>query len=275
MAWCRRSGAPDMWYEEAGEGSVVVLVHGWSMSSAVWGPLTGHLAMRCRAFAPDMPGHGRTGACPGEGGITSWGQSLVSFFEQLGLCRAFLVGWSMGGMAAIAAFPLLKKYLAGVVLMNSSPCFVARPDFSHALPLHSVRGMEVRLRRAPERALSDFRGLMFADGELCDPLVQEQVAEVLASVARPDAAAALEGLASLAGLDLRPFLPRIDLPTLVVAGEGDPVCPPSASHWMAERLQNARCTLMSGAGHAPHLTMSASMAGVLFDFMERTVQHDV
>jgi proline iminopeptidase len=57
-------------------------------------------------------------------------------------------------------------------------------------------------------------------------------------------------LATVANVDLRPLLPQLDLPVLLVNG-GRSVVPPAVGSWLEERLPRARRVLLEQAGHAP------------------------
>jgi len=81
-------------YEELGKGRPVVFVHGWAMSSRAW-RFQQHLDPACRLIFLDQRGHGRS--TPAEGYTAeAFAGDLATFFEQLALRDAVLVGWSMG-----------------------------------------------------------------------------------------------------------------------------------------------------------------------------------
>ena len=77
---------------------------------------------------------------------------------------------------------------------------------------------------------------------------------------------ALQSLAALVGTDLRTQLPAIDRPTLVISGERDPICPTSASAYMAERIPDCRHVVYAGCGHAPFLSHSDEVNACLAGF---------
>ncbi len=94
----------DVHYLEAGEGNrpTVVLLHGLGSGSGAWRYNIPHLARRFRVIAPDMPGFGdsQPGEAIGEYTAAAMTGFLAEFMSALGLERAHVVGWSLGGGVA-------------------------------------------------------------------------------------------------------------------------------------------------------------------------------
>ena len=82
---------------------------------------------------------------------------------------------------------------------------------------------------------------------------------------RRDAARSL--LASLAREDLRENLGSINIPSLLMHGDQDTICPPGASAYMQERLAGAELLTFPGAGHAPFLTRAEGFNRALASFL--------
>jgi pimeloyl-[acyl-carrier protein] methyl ester esterase len=70
----------------------------------------------------------------------------------------------------------------------------------------------------------------------------------------PDSAALRIGLRILRDADLRAELPRVRMPTLVLAGERDALVPAAACAALATALPQARAHIMERAAHAPFLS---------------------
>lgn len=259
---------PTLHYEDAGRGAPVVLVHGWSLSSAVFADELAAFAERRRAVAPDLRGHGRSRG--GAFGLDDLAADLAALFERLDLARAVLVGWSLGAQVALAALPRVRARLAGLVLVSGTPRFTEGDGWEHGLPARSVDALAARVRRAPDRALARFFEDLFVDGEL-DAAARDRVRALRAAIPLPDPAAAASGLEVLRGADLRD---RVDalaasgLPALVLHGEADPICLPGAARAVAARVRGARLALLPGVGHAPFLSRPAEFRALLGGFAE-------
>jgi pimeloyl-[acyl-carrier protein] methyl ester esterase len=238
-------------HEDLGTGAPVVLVHGWAASSAVFAGEAEVLARTRRVLAPDLRGHGRSAPAPF--GLADLAGDLVALFERLDLAGAALVGWSLGAQVALAALPRLRPRLAGLVLVSATPRFTMCDGWPHGLPAQAVEVLGHRVRRDPRRALDRFFESCFVPGEL-DVEGLRRLTALREHLVLPDPAAALAGLEVLLREDLRAALPAVDLPTRVLHGERDPICPAGAGHALAAAIPGARLDVVPGAGHAPFLS---------------------
>src|SRR5512145_1555671 len=118
-------------HEDAGAGAPVVLVHGWSLSSAALADEVALLSRGRRAVAPDLRGHGRSAAPGGPFGLADLAGDLAALFDALDLRRAVLLGWSLGAQVALAAAPRVRARLAGFVLVSGTPRFTEGEGWPH------------------------------------------------------------------------------------------------------------------------------------------------
>src|SRR3979490_3343795 len=88
-------------YLTAGEGPVLLLVHGIASDSEAWRASLPLLARRAKVIAPDLPGHGASGKAPGDYSLGSLASVLRDLLVKLGHDRATLVGHSLGGGVAM------------------------------------------------------------------------------------------------------------------------------------------------------------------------------
>src|SRR6056297_1811123 len=81
------------------DAPVVVLIHGLGLTRASpWGQIAPVLAQRFRVLAYDLPGHGETALPDARVTLTALGAHLVALLDELGIARAALAGFSLGGM---------------------------------------------------------------------------------------------------------------------------------------------------------------------------------
>lgn len=269
MPWCECGAGRRLWYEEQGEGTPLVLVHGWCMSSAVWRFQLDRLSSSFRVIAPDLAGHGRSPAPPGGCHLEGFAADIAALVRHLDLAGALLAGWSLGAQVAVRSLPLIRERLGGLVLVCGTPCFTARDGFPHGLSRVEAEGMALKVRRNINRALEGFTARMFVPGELDDSQLADDVSRVLAAVVVPDTATALQSLAALAGCDLCNELAAVDLPTLIISGDQDVICPAPASVFMANEIAGSEHLPLSGCGHTPFLTHSSIFNSSLVAFREK------
>lgn len=271
MPWYEASRGDRLWYREQGQGPALVLVHGWCMSSQVWGFQLDRLSAGFRVIAPDLRGHGCSPIGSGECCIGQFAADVAALFLHLDLNGAILAGWSLGSQVAVSALPLLGNRVDGLGLICGTPRFTSSAAFPHGLAQAEADGMALKVHRNLKRALEGFVARMFVPGEPAREGREDEIRALLAEVALPETAVALQSLASLVGADVREQLAAIDRPTLVISGERDPICPTPASAYMAERIPDCRHVVYAECGHAPFLTRCVEFNACLADF-SREVQ---
>lgn len=235
-------------YHDSGNGSPLLLVHGWLMSHRVW-TCQSPLADRFRIIAPDLRGHG----CSDVEGFSynACVADLVMLVEHLGLEKTVIVGWSMGVQIALRAWPLLRDRIAAFMLVGGTPRFCADDGYVHGIPHAEARGMALRLRRNFVGTAGEFYRGMFSSEDRSGNDTDAMAKRVVSRLPRlPVALAALDELVSA---DLRDMLGDVTVPVLLVHGESDRICLPGASRYMQEKLPDSRLQLLPGVGHAPFL----------------------
>ena len=287
-----------LYTEVRGTGPALVLLHGWGLNVRVWDGLAAALCDRFRIIAVDLPGHGRSAWDPER-------SSLEEQAAQVGEAAAAiaaeysLLGWSLGGQIALqlaaaqaaagARHARLTAAVERLLLVAATPRFIAGPDWPHGAPPERLEAQAEGLRTDYRRTVSDFldlqvrgsaggaealarlRAVLFAHGvtesashTASDSLHAPQTTQAPQA---PLIAALARGLELLRDTDLRPLLPHITLPTLVIAGQYDRVTLPAASHALADSLPNARYVEIRRAAHAPFLSHLSELSALISDFL--------
>jgi pimeloyl-ACP methyl ester carboxylesterase len=110
-------------HESAGQGPLVVLIHGNSSSSRAFSrQLDGPLGTRLRLVAIDLPGHGESDDAkdPSAYSLPGHARAVLAVVEALGLHEARFVGWSLGGHLALEMAPDLPR-APGFVIFGTPP----------------------------------------------------------------------------------------------------------------------------------------------------------
>jgi pimeloyl-ACP methyl ester carboxylesterase len=104
------------------EGTLLLLVHGFSNDAHVWDWIAPVLAPHYRVVAIDQRGHGQSDRDPeGRYDHLSMANDLAAVLESLGAERAVIVGHSLGGRVAMRFAGLHPEKLAGLVIVDSAP----------------------------------------------------------------------------------------------------------------------------------------------------------
>ena len=77
---------------------VVVLVHGLGLTRATWAAFVPALAQDCRVLAYDLCGHGESATPADPASLATLSGQLVNLLDELGIARATIIGFSLGGM---------------------------------------------------------------------------------------------------------------------------------------------------------------------------------
>jgi pimeloyl-[acyl-carrier protein] methyl ester esterase len=236
-------------YLDVGQGPVLVLLHGWAMSSGVFADTVVALTKHFRLLVPDLPGHGQSD--PGQDySLAAFAADVETWLDTLQIDRYNLLGWSFGGQVALQLATNTKAEIERMVLVASTPKFCQSMDWSYGLPDIQVRAMQRQLRRDQGATLDEFVSLMFtgeANASVLDATLREQ--SIL-----PDPEAGQETLVTLRLGDLRDQLAQISIPTLIHHGKTDNIIPVTAGQFLAEQIPNADISVFNDIGHAPFLS---------------------
>lgn len=111
-------GASNLYYEEYGQGAPVVLLHGVGGNHASWFNQVPELSRHYRTIVVDQRGFGNSEDAE-RAGCSAFAGDLLALLQLLGLARIFLVGQSMGGMAAGSFTVRNPKRVAGLIIADS------------------------------------------------------------------------------------------------------------------------------------------------------------
>lgn len=255
----------NLYFEVNGSGPDLVLLHGWGLNVRVWDGLVQELRGRFRLIAVDLPGHGKSPWTPGR--ITPAEQAWLLHSTLTPISNRYsLLGWSLGGQIALDLAAAMPAQIDKLVLVATTPRFVAASDWPYGMKLEAITKMATQLREDYQQTVRDFLDLQVR-GSMDGTSVVDQMRRALSvhGEAKPDALEA--GLNTLATSDLRPTLPHVRTPTLVIAGQNDRITAPGASRVLATALPDARYVEMRRAAHAPFLSHRKEFTAVLEPFL--------
>lgn len=272
---------------EVGEGDPVVFIHGGNSVGASFIPLLPHLAPSHRLVIPDRPGCGLTDSFDYRGvDLREHGVGVISsLLDSLGLERAALVGNSMGGYFALAFALASPDRVSRLALVGEPANAEGTPRLFHRLV--GTRRVNTLLYRGPLRPPSSADGLRasFAKGKLLtDPdRVTDALGECLAAGAQiagattawttmveqifVPAGRGLRATDSLGTHKLAPELPYLEVPTLFLWGDQDPLGSPETGRVFAESMPSGQLEVVADAGHLPWIDQPKICADALASFL--------
>lgn len=239
----------------------LVLVHGWGMNARAFDILAEHLSAEFELHTPNLPGHG--GREPlADNALAAWAEDLAHQLPQ----GAVLLGWSLGGQVAMRVALEYPDKVSRLVLLATTPRFVAAPDWPHAMAREDLEAFGAALLADPRATLLRFLSLQTRgmDGQKA---MLQQLRETMLAAPVPERAALEAGLAILRDSDLREVAGQLRQPALVVHGALDTLSAPGAGAWLAAALPDARHVELPRAGHAPQLSHAAAVAASIREFV--------
>jgi pimeloyl-ACP methyl ester carboxylesterase len=243
-------------YRRKGRGEAVVLLHGAGFTR-MWIPLYEMLSEVCDFITPEQPGFGETP-------LPKWFRNFDDLtilydqlFDQLGLDRIHLIGFSMGGWAAAEFASFYPRRLKSLSLITPV-----------GLRLIDNPGVDIFQLTPPELMDRLFKDKAVMTEFLPDP---EDFDEGIHLYSEFSAAARLMW-APRYNLALERRLQRLSCPTLVIGGEEDRLIPNEMSDRYAEVLPNSRLVRIPGTGHEPCLERPRELADQLLSFIQGAVR---
>jgi pimeloyl-[acyl-carrier protein] methyl ester esterase len=251
----------------SGSGPHLVLLHGWGLNSLVWDSILPRLTRDFTVTRIDLPGHGAS-SWPPE--FHDAGSLAAVLAPQLPASCA-LLGWSLGGMAAIELALAGRARIEQLILVSTTPKFTAADDWEYGLPAPAVDRFAALLETDYESTVREFLGLQVRGDEHGRATLRELRQKLLAG-GKPKLEALRAGLHILRAADQRDRLERIAVPTLVIAGEYDRMTPPQAARAIAAAVPAARFESIPRAGHAPFLSHPGEFCRLVVTFLGRAVR---
>jgi pimeloyl-[acyl-carrier protein] methyl ester esterase len=234
--------------EVIGQGPNLTLLHGWGLNGGVWDSVRAALAERYTLHIIDLPGHGFSKAA-----AISTLDTLADQIATVMPAHSHLLGWSLGGQIALAIARRHAARVNALVLIATTPCFLTRRDWPHAVTADVLADFGARLTTNTALTIKRFLALQVLNQpQLRDTLAALQTAVSARGI--PSQTALTAALAILTSNDLRMQLTHIQHPTLVLQGSHDALTPEAAGRWLAAQLPRGQYALFKSAAHAPFLS---------------------
>ena len=111
------------------------------------------------------------------------------------------------------------------------------------------------MKRDYENHIREFCGKLFISGEIIDDSKLSEIESLMFNEDFPPSSdVVLQTLNSLLKDDIRDNLNDIKVPTLIIHGSIDKICPVGAGRYMAKKIPDSKLIILEGVGHAPFLT---------------------
>ncbi len=237
---------------ELGEGPAVLLIHGWSLSGEVWDRQMRLLAESGRrVIAMDQRGHGGSEAPLHGYDLADLADDATDVLGTLGISRASVVGWSLGGMVALRMAHVRPDLVGRLVMVASNGVAASRTErFPYGVPadgpLATILAAEHTDRVALRRSA------------VGDPFKTPPAPYTLdwlhrISLQTPTWAGAA-AMRTLLCAEQTEALDGLDVPLVQIIGTADPALSVRGARWVAEQVGGK--LIEFDCGHYPMLEMA-------------------
>ena len=245
--------------EQQGEGPDLVLLHGWGLHGGVWTPIAAALAQRFRLHLIDLPGHGRS--------------AMLEPFDLDRLCGALektvpetahWLGWSLGGLIALAFAARCPARVTRLTLLACNPRFVAWDDAHPGMRAEVLDSFAAELMSDHRATVRRFLGLVARGAP--DNRVLRDLRRSVETVPPPHPSALQGGLHLLRETDAIATLGELSMPVCLIGGVRDTLVPIAALRNLQARFPQLAVHEIEGAGHAPFMSHPEQSVAILNRF---------
>ena len=230
-------------YQRAGSGPVLVMLHGAPTDSRTWRWMLPDLASDHTVIAWDAPGFGESSDIDDGWRAPQFADALSAFVAALGLERPHIVGHSFGTMVALSFFQRHPEVPASLVLIGGYA------GWAGSLPPEEVaRRLRMFVGMAELGDAFDPRSYPGLFSERIPPDRAAVLAAMMHENIRPPSVRAAGFIG--AETDLRPVLPTVDVPTLVLHGAADVRSPLANAEALHAAIPRSQLVVLPGLGHA-------------------------
>lgn len=244
-------------YRTMGNGSPVVLLHGFCESNKIWGVFANLLSQRCKLFIPDLPGFGASQLPPTPVSIDQVGEIMWQWLDSIDVKMPVIVGHSLGGYVSLAMTHQRPEATAGFCLFHST----AKADTPEKKQNRDKVIASVNKNGVGPFIETFVPGLFFDKDSPSIKDVYEIAYGTKAETLVAYAAAMRDRP------DRRKVLDDFDKPVLMIAGEKDEVIPLETLMDQAIRLRKGRLSILSDTGHMGMLESTNRSVEIVTQFV--------
>ncbi len=227
-------------YKQYGEGTDVILLHGWGQNIEMMDPLGNYLKANHRITIVDLPGFGLSSLPDYAYGVSDYAILLHDLFEELKISKPILVGHSFGGRISIV---YASMYEVSKVVLFGSPCVRHEKKSIKQNILKKIK--KVKVLKPVANLMKKFIGS--PDYKNASPRMREVLVKTVNE-------------------DLSLYAKKINCPCLLIWGENDTAVPVSEAKELDSLLKDSALIILPGT-HYCYLENLHQVINILNNFI--------
>ena len=260
-------GVPRIAMNVIGEGPLLVLLHGIGGNRLNWQLQLPALSGDFTVAAWDARGYGLSDDYDSELDFSDFSHDLARLLDHFGAAKAHLCGLSMGGRVAQDFFAIYPDRVATLVLCDTfagDDASDPRSGRSQTIEEFIQSRIQPFLDGANPAELAQIRG-----GRLMAPSASAETRQLaIEASSQLHVESYIKTVRASAAFSRVDNLVNIDVPTLLVFGDEDPLTPPSVGEYMQERIAGSRLVIIENAGHMTNLEQPDSFNSAVLAFLQ-------
>ncbi len=239
-------------YTDVGEGKTILLFHGWGANKEAFTPIINKLSSYMRVVALDFPGFGKSDEPADIWDVDRYACFMKKFIEKADCDGAIWLGHSFGGRVIIKLFDKMEIKPSKIVLVDSAGIKPKRGmDYYFKVYSYKLGKKVLKLPILSKTGL--YEKLVKNAGSSDYKVLSENMRATMTRVVNED---------------LRYYLPKINVPTLLIWGDKDTATPIQDAHLMEKLLPDAGLVTLEGAGHFSYLDRPGKFFAALEYFVK-------
>ncbi len=242
-------------YTEAGEGELVVFLHGWGANYTLFQPAIDLVSRKYRAVALDFPGFGKSEEPKEPWDVGDYADFLLEFLADYHAKKVILLGHSFGGRVIFKLYEKKLPFEIDKIILVDAAGIKPKKTLSQYARIYTYKLGKHVLNLPPVRALfpdalEKFRKSRGSeDYNAASPIMRQCLVRVVNE-------------------DLSHVFSKILAPTLLIWGSADDATPLSDAKRMEAEIKDAGLVVFEGMGHFSFLQQPQQFLRVVASFLE-------
>jgi pimeloyl-ACP methyl ester carboxylesterase len=252
----------EIFYDVAGSGAPVVLLHPFPAHHEFWLPIVQFLSSRYQLIMPDLRGHGESALGNGPATMQKHASDIARVMDATEADRAPLVGVSIGGYAIFEFWRRFRDRVTALVLCNTK----ASADTPDARAGRLEAANDVLQRGTEPFFESMLQKLLGETTRRLRPDLVEGALRMMRKMTAEDVAGVQRGMADRA--DSIPTLKTINVPTLIITGDEDAMTGVPEAEVMKQNILGSQMKVIAKAGHYSPWEQPEEVGRLLRQFLD-------